>query len=155
MYKNSIASKLLREPLLHFLLIGAGLFFLYSQLNSDEEINNAQQIVINKSQIIRLSTTFTEESGKNPTHEEIQKLLQDDIREEVLYREALALGLDKDDMIIRHRLAQKMKYLFEDITLDDELKNANEDFYENLKSSYTIIIANDVPKELNISNLIK
>jgi hypothetical protein len=120
MYKHSIFSKLLKEPLLHFLLIGVGLFFLFSQLNSNEEPNDTQRIIINKTRIEVLSGAFMEENGIPPTELEIQALLENDIREEVLSHEAIALGLDKDDRIIRHRLAQKMQYLFEDVPMVDE-----------------------------------
>ncbi len=120
MYKHSIFSKLLKEPLLHFLLIGVGLFFLFSQLNSDEETSNTQQIIIDKSTIEVLSSAFMEENSVPPTDKEIQELLENDIREEVLSREAIAIGLDKDDRIIRHRLAQKMQYLFEDVAMVEE-----------------------------------
>ncbi len=120
MYKHSIFSKLLKEPLLHFLLIGIGLFFLFSQLNSDEEASDTQQIIINKSKLEVLSGAFMEENNIPPTDKEIQELLENDIREEVLSREAIAIGLDKDDKIIRHRLAQKMQYLFEDVAMVDE-----------------------------------
>ena len=120
MYTHSIFSKLLKEPLLHFLLIGVGLFFLFSQLNSEEEASDTQQIIINKSTLEVLSGTFMEENSNPPTEIEIQELLENVIREEVLSREAIALGLDKDDRIIRHRLAQKMQYLFEDVAMLDE-----------------------------------
>ena len=120
MYKHSIFSKLLKEPLVHFLLIGVGLFFLFSQLNSDEEANDTQQIIINKSKLEVLSGAFMEENGIPPTDKEIQELLENNIREEVLSREAIAIGLDKDDRVIRHRLAQKMQYLFEDVAMVEE-----------------------------------
>jgi len=120
MYKHSIFSKLLKEPLLHFLLIGIGLFFLFSQLNSDEEASDTQQIIINKSKLEVLSGTFMEENSIPPTDKEIQELLENVIREEVLSREAITMGLDKDDRVIRHRLAQKMQYLFEDVAMLDE-----------------------------------
>jgi len=117
---SSIFSKLLKEPLFHFLLIGVGLFFLFSQLNSDEEASDTQKIIINKSKLEILSGTFMEENSIPPTEIEIQELLENVIREEVLSREAIALGLDKDDKIIRHRLAQKMQYLFEDVAMVEE-----------------------------------
>ena len=120
MYKDSMFSKLLKEPLFHFLLIGTGLFFLFSQLNSDEEASNTQQIIMDKSKIEVLTNNFMEENGRIVTQKEMQELLENDIREEVLYREAIAVGLDKDDLIIRHRLAQKMQYLFEDVAMIDE-----------------------------------
>ncbi len=148
MYKQNMFSRLLKEPLLHFLLIGAGLFFLFSQLNSDEQADNREKIVVTKSKVEVLIDTFVEANGTMPTQQEIQKLVEDDIHKEVLYREALAIGLDKDDMVIRHRLAQKMKYLFEE---DISLGQSNESFYENLKSAYEIIIDDEVRKEFNVS----
>ena len=117
---SSIFSRSLNEPLVHFLFIGVGLFFLFSQLNSDEEASDTQQIIINKSNLEVLSVAFMEENTMPPTDKEIQALLEKEIREEVLSREAIALGLDKDDRIIRHRLAQKMQYLFEDVAMLDE-----------------------------------
>jgi hypothetical protein len=127
MYIHSLFSKLLKDPLLHFLLIGLGLFFLFSQLNSEEEKNDTQQIIIDKSTLNILSDAFIKDKGRAPTQKEMQVLLEEDIREEILYQEALLLGLDKEDRVIRHRLAQKTKYLFEDVALlddpsDDELK---------------------------------
>ena len=136
MHEHSIFSKLLKEPLLHFLLIGVGLFFLFSQLNSDEQSGDTQQIIINKSNLAVLSGTFMEENGVPPTELELQALLETNIREEVLSREAIAVGLDKDDKIIRHRLAQKMQYLFEDVAMvsepNDEVLKAY--FQENMSS---------------------
>lgn len=151
MHKQSMFSKLLKEPLLHFLLIGVGLFFLFSQLNSDEEANDTQKIIITKSKIEVLIDTFVGDKGRAPTNKEIQKLVEDDIEKEVLYREAIAIGLDKGDMVIRHRLAQKMKYLFEDDSAFDEASDENKVFYESLKSGYEILIEDEVSKEFNVS----
>jgi len=120
MVKHSIFSKLLKEPLLHFLLIGIGLFFLFAQLNNEEEASNRQQILIKKSKIEILSGIFMEENSVPPTDKEIQEFLKNYIREEVLSREAIAIGLDQDDRVIRHRLAQKMQYLFEDVAMVEE-----------------------------------
>ncbi len=120
MYKNSIFSKLLKEPLLHFLLIGVGLFYLSSQLNKEKDENTMQQIIINTSKLDRISRAFIEENGRKGTDIELQERVKRDIKEEILYHEALALGLDKDNIVIRHHLAQKMQYLFEDISIIDE-----------------------------------
>ena len=138
MYKHSIFSKLLKEPLLHFLLIGVGLFFFFSQLNSDEETSNTEQIIINKSNLELLFSTFMEENSVPPTDKEIQELLENNIREEVLSREAIALGLDKDDRIIRHRLAQKMQYLFEDVAMmEDPSDEVLKVYFEENKGSFS------------------
>ena len=120
MKKHSIFLKLLKEPLIHFLLIGAGLFVLFAQLNSEEEVDNSKQIIINKSKQNILSTTFVKDNGREPTDKEMEELLEKSIREKILYNEAMAIGLDKDDKVIEHRLAEKMKYLFEDITVVED-----------------------------------
>ena len=120
MKKHSIFLKLLKEPLIHFLLIGAGLFVLFAQLNSEKEIDNSKQIIINKSKQNMLSTTFVKDNGREPTDKEMEELLEKSIREKILYNEAMAIGLDKDDKVIEHRLAEKMKYLFEDITVVED-----------------------------------
>ena len=120
MKKHSIFLKLLKEPLIHFLLIGAGLFVLFAQLNSEEELDNSKQIIINKSKQNMLSTTFVKDNGREPTDKEMEELLEKSIREKILYNEAMAIGLDKDDKVIEHRLAEKMKYLFEDITVVED-----------------------------------
>jgi len=120
MKKHSIFLKLLKEPLIHFLLIGAGLFVLFAQLNSEEELDNSKQIIINKTKQNTLSTTFVKDNGREPTDKEMEELLEKSIREKILYNEAMAIGLDKDDKVIEHRLAEKMKYLFEDITVVED-----------------------------------
>lgn len=137
MHTHSIFSKLLKDPLLHFLLIGVGIFLLFSQLNDDEQTSDTQQIIINKSNIEILSGTFMQENSVPPTDKEIQALLEKEIREEVLSREAIAIGLDKDDRIIRHRLAQKMQYLFEDVAmLDEPSDDVLKAYFEENKASF-------------------
>lgn len=144
MTEHSKFSTLLREPLLHFLLIGAGIFFLYAQLDSIEE-NEKDKIVITKDKIKELALEFSQAEGRAPKADEMEKKLANAIREEVLYREAIAIELDKDDMIIRRRLIEKMKYLFEDVSMvddpsDEVLEEENKAFYEGLKSRYEIIV---------------
>ena len=136
---NNIFSQLLKEPLIHFLLIGAGIFFLFAQVDSEEEITVKPKIVIDNYTVEILTNTFTEDNGKKPTPQELQILIDNEIQTEILYHEAISQGIDKDDRIIKHRLAQKMRYLFEDIELTDEPKDT---FYDNLKSNYEIILNN-------------
>ena len=113
MPKQRLFFKFLREPLFHFLFIGLGFFLLFSQLNPTEEVKGAKNIVITQSKIDAMTASFLRERGRTPIANEIQNLIESEIREELLYREAMALGLDKDDGLIRRRLAQKMKYLFD------------------------------------------
>jgi hypothetical protein len=124
MPKPNIYSTLLKEPLVHFLLIGAGLFLLFAQLNNNKAEDESQKILINNARVSLLSSTFIAANSKQATSKEMALLLKNDIREEILYHEAIKMGLDKDDRIIRHRLAEKMKYIFEDVAMledpDDE-----------------------------------
>jgi hypothetical protein len=111
--------KLLREPLVHFLILGAALF-LASSLMNRHTIGDSRKIVINQGQIEHLEDTFTRANQRMPTDEELQGLLRDYIRSEVYYREALSLGLDRDDAPIRQRLRSKMEFIFEDIAAQAE-----------------------------------
>jgi len=111
--------KLLREPLLHFLMIGAGLFFLFSQVD-DPNIVTDNRIVITQANLDRLADVWLRRTGRPPTSQDRERQIDHFIREEVLYREALAMGLDKDDVIVRRRLSQKMEYLFNDLSTTAE-----------------------------------
>jgi hypothetical protein len=110
---------LLREPLLHFLIIGAGLFFLYSQIN-DPNVATDHRITITQANLDRLAATWLKRMGRPPSAQEREQQLEHYIREQVLYREAMAMGLDQDDAIVRRRLANKMQYLFNDLSLIPE-----------------------------------
>src|ERR1700732_5319326 len=105
--------RLLREPLLHFLLLGGVLFAVFGRGGSTAGVDDGQ-IVVSEANIDRLAAGFWRTWHRPPAADELQAQIQDYIREEVLYRSALTLGLDKDDTIIRRRLRQKMEFLFED-----------------------------------------
>jgi hypothetical protein len=106
-------NKILREPLLHFLLLGAAIFAAYS-LGSRGRGDEPGNIVISAGQVASIELGFTRTWHRPPTREELEGLLRDRVREEVYYREAMALGLDKDDTIIRRRLRQKLEFLTDD-----------------------------------------
>lgn len=113
---------LLREPLIHFLLIGAVLFSVYQYVNDEflPENDQREEIVVSEGQIDALITGFERVWQRLPSQFELEGLLQSYIREEVMYREAMAMGLDRNDGIIRRRLQQKLEFLGEDIaTLND------------------------------------
>jgi hypothetical protein len=105
----------LREPLVHFLGIGALVFVLYGLVSGRSPPTASDRIEVTRGQIQRLEDAWAQQWRRPPTPAELQRLIDDHIRQEVLYREALALGLDADDMIIRRRLAQKMEFLAEDL----------------------------------------
>lgn len=104
--------RILRDPLVHFLLAGAALFLLYGLRNTEPV---GQQIVVDAAQVRQLSKTATAMRGEAPTREELERLVEPLIKDEVYYREALALGLDKNDDDVRTRLIDKMRYLTEDL----------------------------------------
>ncbi len=115
--------KLLREPLLHFLVIGAGLFFLFNQVG-DPEVGTDNRIVITQADLDRLAAIWLRRRGRPPTSQEREQQLDHYIRQEILYREALAMGLDKDDAVVRRRMAQKLEFIFEDIATPPESDDA-------------------------------
>ncbi len=111
--------KLLREPLLHFLVIGAGLFFVFNQVG-DLKVGTDNRIVITQTDLDRLDAVWLRRMGRPPTSQDRKLQLDHYIREQVLYREALAMGLDKDDAVVKKRMAQKLEFLFEDIATPPE-----------------------------------
>lgn len=105
-------SKWLKEPLLHFLLLGALIFVVYGML-SDQR--SEDEIFISAGQQDNLINTFTRTWQRPPTPEEFKGLLDDYVREEIAYREASLMGLEDDDVIVRRRLRQKLELLAEDV----------------------------------------
>ena len=107
----------LREPLLQFLLVGVLLFALWKVVNPHSaDPGPANRIVLTEDDLKQLATTWMLAGRAPPTAQQMQSLVDDRVREEVLYREALALGLDKDDTIVKRQLARKMEFLTEDVS---------------------------------------
>lgn len=106
--------KIMREPLLHFALIGAGLFLLFAYLNPAEE-QAENSIIITSYKIQQLTTVFQKKWQRLPTAVELKRLIDDYVTEEVYYREAIAMRMDQDDTVIRRRLRQKMEFLLTDV----------------------------------------
>ncbi len=105
----------LGEPLLHVLLIGLALFAVYRAFHpAAGEFQGPDRIVITADDLAQIRIAWMAQWHRPPTPEEEHSLLDGKIREEVLSREATALGLDKDDTIIKRRLAQKMEFVMED-----------------------------------------
>ena len=106
----------LREPLLHFVLIGAVLFAFSLWHGRDTIDADAKTIVITDDDVLQILVIQRSQGLSEPTPEQFQRLLDARIREEVLYREALAMGLDQNDTIVKRRMAQKMDFLAEDLS---------------------------------------
>lgn len=102
--------RLLREPLLHFLVLGLLLFALSAWRGDGAR---GGRIVVTAGQLEHLAAGFTRTWQRPPTPEELKGLVDDHVREELAVREAIASGLDRDDTVVRRRLRQKLEFLVE------------------------------------------
>jgi len=124
-------TRLLKEPLLHFLVIGAALFAAYAWQSRGGDDAGAAQVRLAESDVRWLKETFALEHQREPNANELQGLVRGFVKEEMLARQAQELGLDKDDIVVRRRLAQKMTFLLQDESAraepsDDELRRLYE-----------------------------
>jgi hypothetical protein len=110
--------KLWREPLVHFLLIGAVLFILFD-LTREESGDPANRILVSESQVEQLAAQFRRTWLRPPTQEELAGLIKSYVRDEIYYREALAMGLDRNDPQVRQRMRLKLEFLLEDLTAEE------------------------------------
>lgn len=118
--------RILRDPLVHFLLLGVAIFAAYNLVAGDSG-DEPGKIVISQGQLASMREAYILTWQRPPTPEEWEGLIHDRLREEVYYREALAMGLDRDDVVIRRRLRQKLEFVTDDIVAqaqptDDELQ---------------------------------
>ena len=111
---RTILGRWMREPLVHFLLIGSLLFAMYGAWNHSSQ-PGSKRIELTLDDLRQLQMGFAAQWERQPTPAELSSLVENRVREEILYREALAIGLDKDDDIVKRRMAQKMQFLAEDV----------------------------------------
>ena len=104
---------LAREPLVHFLLLGAAIFLAYGFIARPDP-TASRRIVVDRAEVDRLAALFATQWQRPPSADELRGLIEQHVDEEVLYREATALRLDDGDEIVRRRLAQKMQFMIED-----------------------------------------
>jgi hypothetical protein len=104
-----------REPLVHFLLIGAVLFTAF-ELRQEEGSAAPNRILVDAGQVEQLAARFKRTRLRPPTDIELAALIEGRIREEVYYRQALDMGLDQDDAVMRQRMRQKLEFLLEDLS---------------------------------------
>lgn len=125
--------RLVREPLLHFLVIGAVLFAAISAAQSLRR----PTLRLEASDLEQLAAYWEMQTQRPPTRQELASIIQERVDEELMAREAIRLGLDKDDMIIRRRLAQKVAFASEDVATITEPDDATlQAFYDKTRDRY-------------------
>jgi hypothetical protein len=118
--------RLLREPVVHFLALGVLVWTL--DLFTENAVD--PEIVVTERDVARIDALWQRQWRRAPTPEELRSLVDDHVREELFYREALRLGLDEDDTVIRRRLAQKVAFVSEDRAVPAQAPRAElEDFF--------------------------
>jgi hypothetical protein len=146
-----------REPLVHFLLLGALIFGAFKFISS--ETIEPGKILITQGRIESLEIAFSRTWRRPPTASELEGLIREYVREEVFAREAVALGLDKDDTIIRRRLRQKLEFVSEDVAAHAEptdeqlrayLKEHADAFRGDRRFSFRQVYLNPQPRGTNL-----
>jgi hypothetical protein len=111
---SSLWRAALREPLVHFFALSAALFLVWP-LIADRIAPAPNTIVITQGDMQRAIEVFVKTHLRTPNQAELADLTEQQIQTAVLYREGLALGLDRDDEIIRRRIEQKLKFMIDDV----------------------------------------
>lgn len=109
--------KLLREPLFQFAVLGAALFAVYAFATDAFSSDDSRLIEMNEAEIAFLAANWQRQWQRPPMEDELRALVDARVREEVLYREAIAVGLDQNDIVVRRRMVQKMEMLSQDLAL--------------------------------------
>jgi len=112
---RALAHRVLREPLLHFFILGILLFGLYGWLHRGL-VKATDEIVVTRGQLQNLQTQFQLTRQRPPTTQELRGLVDSWVHEEIFYREGVAMGLDRDDSIVRRRVAQKLEFIADGAT---------------------------------------
>jgi len=146
--RAALLHRLFREPLFHFLVVGImllGVTTLFERLTNAN--NNANRIQVSAPEIQRLREVWIRQWGRAPDSRQMQSLIDDYVREEVLYREALASGLDKDDTIVRRRLVEKMEFLSQELASATPSEKALQEYFQENREKFRI------PAEIAFSHI--
>jgi len=104
--------EVLAEPLLHFLVIGIALFAAYKWMAPDDSAG--RRIVITQGVIDDLVTQHVAAKGREPSATELKYLIESYVHDEILYREGVKLGLERDDIVVKRRVRQKIEMMAEE-----------------------------------------
>jgi len=143
---QSFVRRMIRQPLVHFLAAGLVLFAVATFLEHRSRANSTA-IHVSAAEIRRLEDVWSRQYGRNPRPAEIQNLIDDYVREEIYYREALGSGLDKDDSIIRRRLVEKMEFLSQEIAGGEPDEKELQTYFERNQKKF------EVPAQIAFSHI--
>ena len=130
-------TRLLKEPLLQFLIIGGVIYGAYALVAAPEDDYRDNMILVDSNRIDAMISEWEARWNRPPTRQEIDGLIQAYIKEDVLYRQAVAMGLNEDDPITRRRMAQKLEFLTSDLARLQEPKEGElEQFFEDNQDEY-------------------
>ena len=124
----------MKYKVLIFFVIGVCLYLVDTAMSADEDKN----IFVSDQEILGLISAWKSQVGRDPTNDELARIINNLIDEEILYREALLLGLDQEDTIIKRRLAQKISFLKEESIPEIPTIEELNEYYKNNKESYYI-----------------
>ena len=107
--------RLLKEPLIQFLLIGACIYGVYALFGATDEENSDSIILVDANRIGGFVAQWKARWKRPPTRQELDGVINSYVHEEILYRQAVSMGLDEDDAVTRRRMAQKLEFLTSDL----------------------------------------
>lgn len=130
-------TRLFKEPLIQFLIIGAAIYGAYALFGSPEEDYRDNIILVDSNRINAMISEWESRWQRPPTRQEIDGLIQQYIKEDVLYRQAVSMGLNEDDPITRRRMAQKLEFLTSDLAqMQEPAEGELETFFEENEAAY-------------------
>jgi len=128
---------IIKEPFFHFILLGGLIFLLYGFLNKDTQHPEGYDIVITPDQQVKMAVQYQKNFGTLPDSTILKNLVAAEIKNEIFYREALRLGLDTDDEIIRRRLKQKYEFIqMDQLTGEEPTEKELKTFFEKNQDQY-------------------
>jgi peptidyl-prolyl cis-trans isomerase C len=134
-HMTRVARRIAHEPLVHFLLAGL-LLFVGATVMERRSSGNSREIRVSAAETQRLEDVWSRQYGRTPTPTELQNLIDDYVREEIYYREAVASGLDKDDSIIRRRLVEKMEFLSQEVASGEPTEKELQDYFARNREKF-------------------
>jgi peptidyl-prolyl cis-trans isomerase C len=129
--------RLLKEPLIQFLILGAAIYGAYALFGAPDDDWRDTTIVVDSGRIDSMISEWERRWYRPPSRQEIDDLIQQYVKEDVLYRQAVAMGLDKDDPITRRRMAQKLEFLTSDLSgMQEPEKGELEQYFAEHQEDY-------------------